>query len=92
MVKPMKRTTTQYEVEKFGRGGNGSWFGYGARRFGNLAEAETYFRSFAADQASVLNNGLRIDLRVRKGSIVLLTVGGRMHEPTVIRDLREVAS
>lgn len=88
----MKNTTTQYEVEKFGRGCNGSWFGYGARRFGNLTEAEAYFRSFAEEQSSVLGNGIRIELRIRKGRVTLLTVGGRMHEPTLIRDLREVAS
>ena len=60
-----------FEVEKFGRGGNGEWFGFGARRFPDLANAEAAFLAFAASQASVLGDGLRIDLRRRKGRMTL---------------------
>lgn len=79
--------TTQYEVEKFGRDGQGKWFGFGARRFQDLTAARAYFEKFATDQHDVLSNGLRIDLRVRKGRRVLSTVGGRLHDATTIRNL-----
>lgn len=79
--------TIQYEVEKFGRGSQGQWFGYGARRFGGLDAARAYLAQFAAEQASVLGNGIRIDLRTRKGRTVIATVGGRMHDATTIREV-----
>jgi hypothetical protein len=68
--------STQYEVEKFGRGAQGHWFGFGARRFADLAGAREYFEGFAADQERVLSDGMRIDLRIRKGRKVLAQVGG----------------
>lgn len=74
-----------YEVEKFGRGSDGKWFGFGAKRFPDLGAAEAYFVEFAAAQHEVLNNGLRIDLRIRKGRALLAVVGGRMTDATTIR-------
>jgi hypothetical protein len=74
MLKTM--TKTQYEVEKLQRGGNGQWFGRGARRFTSLGSATAYLESFAAEQRDVLDNGTRIDLRERRGRKVLATVGG----------------
>lgn len=76
-----------YEVEKFARGLGGQWFGFGARRFREYAVAREYFERFAADQVDVLSNGIRIDLRTRKGRRLLATVGGRSHEATVIREV-----
>jgi len=67
-----------YEVEKFGRGMQGKWFGYGARRFATLEAARAYFERLAAEQSDALDNGLRIDLRERKGRRVLAEVGGRI--------------
>lgn len=80
---------TQYEVEKFARDGDGKWFGFGARRFSNLAEAREYFEAFAAEQARVLDNGLRIDLRTRKGRKVIAEVGGRIENATEIREISD---
>lgn len=77
----------QYEVEKFARGSQGQWFGYGARRFGGLDVARSYLERFADEQAGVLGNGIRIDLRTRKGRKVIATVGGRMHDATTIREV-----
>lgn len=79
--------TIQYEVEKFARGSQGQWFGYGARRFGGLAEARAYLERFAAEQANVLGSGIRIDLRTRKGRTVIARVGGRLHDATTIREV-----
>lgn len=76
-----------YEVEKFGRSGDGKWFGFGARRFGDIAQARDYFMAFASGQKRVLSNGIRIDLRERKGRKVLAIVGGRLTDPTIIRHL-----
>lgn len=75
-----------YEVEKFGRGLNGNWFGYGARRFADLASARAYLEAFAASQVDVLGNGIRIDLRERAGRKTIATVGGRITDPTTIRE------
>ncbi len=69
--------TTTYEVEKFGRGNKGQWFGFGARRLATLAEATTYLESFAEEQSAVLGAGIRIVLRTRKGRRTLAEVGGR---------------
>lgn len=80
-------TTTTYEVEKFCRDTKGQWFGRGARRFTTLAAAREYFTSFAAEQHDVLSNGIRIDLRERRGRRVLATVGGRLSHPAVIREI-----
>ena len=80
-----------YEVEKFGRGGAGRWFGFGARRFASEPAARAYLASFAAAQADVLGNGIRIDLRVRAGRRVLATVGGLL-DATRCLTIREVAS
>lgn len=77
----------QYEVEKFARGGNGQWFGMGARRFGDEGAAREYFAGFAAEQAGVLGNGIRIDLRRRAGRQVIAQVGGRGNNPTEVREL-----
>lgn len=74
-----------YEVEKFARGLDGRFFCCGARRWASLDDAMEYFRRFADAQKNVLGNGIRIDLRVRKGRKVLASVGGVMHNPTVIR-------
>ena len=78
-----------YEVEKFGRGGDGKWFGCGAKRFKTEAEARACFVAFADDQKEVLSNGLRIDLRVRKGRRVLATVGGCLENMTAIREFAQ---
>ena len=45
----------------------GQWFGFGARRFATLESARSYFEAFATSQSRVLDNGIRIDLRARKG-------------------------
>lgn len=76
----------QYEVEKFGRGTDGKWFGFGARRFSNIDEARDYFSQFAAAQKDVLSNGIRIDMRERKDRRVIATVGGRLNNPTEVRE------
>lgn len=83
----------QFEVEKFGRADKGEWFGFGARRFADEAKARAYFEAFAREQAAVLSNGIRIDLRVRAGRRVLATVGGRLGavEARQIRELATVA-
>lgn len=81
----------QFEVEKFGRGGQGEWFGFGARRFASESAARTYFERFAAEQVDVLSNGIRIDLRVRAGRRVLATVGGLLDSAAAKR-IREVQS
>lgn len=83
--------STEYEVEKFGRGLDGKWFGFGARRFRSLSEARSHFERFAAQQHDVLCNGVRIDLRTRKGRVVIATVGGRLHNATAIRELDSAA-
>ena len=74
----MPKNQNQYEVEKFSRGTDGKWFARGARRFDSLEAASAYFANFVADQCGVLDNGTRIDLRIRKGRKVLATCGGRI--------------
>lgn len=76
----------QYEVEKFARGNDGKFFGMGARRFSNLADAREYFDEFRAEQSAVLGNGIRIDLRVRAGRKTIASVGGTLGDATVVRE------
>jgi hypothetical protein len=76
-----------FEVEKFSRGGDGKWSGCGAKRFKTEAEARAYLVEFAAYQKEVLSNGIRIDLRIRKGRRTIATVGGRLENATEIREL-----
>ena len=82
---------SQYEVEKFARGNNGEWFGFGARRFASESAARAYLARFAEDQAPVLTNGIRIDLRLRAGRRVLATVGGLL-DRVAAKQIREVQS
>jgi hypothetical protein len=77
--------TSTYEIEKFARDGQGRWFGMGARRFATLPDADAYFAEFAASQSRVLSNGLRIDMRTRKGRTLIACVGGTMTDPATIR-------
>lgn len=78
-----------FEVEKFIRGGDGKWFGCGAKRFKTETEARTYFAAFAAEQKEVLSNGIRIDLRIRKGRKTIATVGGQLENATEIREFAQ---
>jgi len=83
-------SASSYEVEKFGRGLDGRWFGFGARRFGDADAARSYFEAFVAEQACVLDNGIRIDLRVRAGRKVIATAGGLL-DLDAARRIREVS-
>lgn len=76
-----------FEVEKFGRGRDGKWFGCGAKRFETEPEARDYFVDFAAEQRDVLSNGVRIDMRTCKGRKLIATVGGRLEGATEIREV-----
>lgn len=42
-------------------------------------------RLFRESQRDVLSNGIRIDLRERKGRKVLMQVGGRLEGATIVR-------
>jgi hypothetical protein len=77
----------KYEVEKYARDSQGQWMGFGAKRFPELSVAREYLASFANEQKNVLGNGTKIELRQRKGKRLLAIVGGRMENPTIIRDI-----
>lgn len=76
---------TTYEVEKFYRDNQGQWCAAGAKRFAAREAAVAYFASFRESQRDVLSNGIRIDLRERRGRKVLMQVGGFLERPTEVR-------